>query len=103
MATLSAKVRPEEKAAFNEVCDSIGLSPSNAIRMFVSAVNKCEGLPFLPTVYGVADQQTLESLDDSIEELEHERKLLKMSEDYRSGKLETYSIDEVGEMLGLGD
>lgn len=40
---------------------------------------------------------------DGAERLERERKLLRMSEDYRAGKLETYGIDEVGEMLGLGD
>lgn len=65
MATLSAKVKPEEKAAFNEVCDSIGLSPSNAIRMFVSAVNKCKGLPFdTRNPYGF-NKETLQAMEDS--------------------------------------
>ena len=36
MEPVSTKLRPDEKRAFLETCDSIGTSPSNALRMFVS-------------------------------------------------------------------
>ena len=40
-------------------------------------------------------------LEHSIDKLEYEFRLLKKVEDYRAGKLETYSLDEVCEALGL--
>lgn len=43
-----------------------------------------------------------EALEQSIDKLEYEFGLLKTVEDYRAGKLETYSLDEVCEALGLG-
>lgn len=42
-----------------------------------------------------------EALEHSIDKLEREFGLLKKVEDYRAGKLETYSLDEVCEALGL--
>lgn len=42
-----------------------------------------------------------EALEHSIDKLEYEFGLLKTVEDYRAGKLETYSLDEVCEALGL--
>lgn len=44
-----------------------------------------------------------EALEESIDRLEYEYGILKDVEDYRAGRLKTYSLDEVGEMLGLGD
>lgn len=44
-----------------------------------------------------------EALADSIDRLEYEYGILKDVEDYRAGKLKTYSLAEVGEMLGLDD
>lgn len=44
-----------------------------------------------------------EALLDSIDRLEYEYGILKDVEDYRAGRLKTYSLDEVGEMLGLDD
>lgn len=44
-----------------------------------------------------------EALSDSIDRLEYEYGILKDVEDYRAGRLKTYSLDEVGEMLGLDD
>lgn len=44
-----------------------------------------------------------EALADSIDRLEYEYGLLKDVEDYRAGRLKTYSLSEVGEMLGLDD
>ena len=42
-----------------------------------------------------------EALESSIDQLEYEYGILKDVEDYRAGKLKTYSLAEVGEMLGL--
>ena len=42
-----------------------------------------------------------EVLEHSIDKLEYEFRLLKKVEDYHAGKLETYSLDEVFEALGL--
>ncbi|MDY4533773.1 MAG: antitoxin [Tractidigestivibacter sp.] len=44
-----------------------------------------------------------EALADSIDQLEYEYGILKQVEDFRAGRLETYSIDEVREHCGLED
>ena len=38
-----------------------------------------------------------------IDQAEYEYGILRDVEDYRAGRLKTYSIEEVGEMLGLED
>lgn len=47
-APLNTKVTDAEKARFIEICDGIGTTPSNALRMFVSAFNRRGGFPFDP-------------------------------------------------------
>ena len=47
--SISAKLRKDEKDRFSVICDEIGTSPSNAIRMFVSAFNRRGGFPFDPS------------------------------------------------------
>lgn len=44
-----------------------------------------------------------EALAGSIDRLEYEYGILQQVEDYRAGRLKTYSLDEVGEMLDLDD
>lgn len=44
-----------------------------------------------------------EALANSIDKLEYEYGILKTAEDVRSGRMKTYNLDEVGEMLGLDD
>ena len=44
-----------------------------------------------------------EALSESIDRLEYEYGILRKVEDYRAGRLETYSLDEVEKSLGLGD
>ncbi len=44
-----------------------------------------------------------EALADSIDRLEYEYSLRKQAEDFRAGRLKTYSLDDVGEKLGLDD
>jgi DNA-damage-inducible protein J len=63
MKSISAKLRPDEKQTFIETCKSIGTSPSNAIRMFVSAFNERGGFPFDPSnPYGFS-KETLSAMD----------------------------------------
>lgn len=66
MEPISSKLRSDEKQTFIEVCDSIGTTPSNAIRMFVSAFNRRGGFPFDPSnPYGF-NQETLAAIDDAV-------------------------------------
>ena len=64
--SISAKLRKDEKDRFSVICDEIGTSPSNAIRMFVSAFNRRGGFPFDPSnPYGF-DAETLAAMDDAV-------------------------------------
>lgn len=44
-----------------------------------------------------------EALSESIDRLEYEYGILQQVEDWRAGKLETYSLDEVREHCGLAN
>ena len=46
MTPIVAKVSPAEKQRFFEATELIGTTPSNAIRMFVSAFNRAGTFPF---------------------------------------------------------
>ena len=64
--SISAKLRKDEKDRFSVICDEIGTSPSNAIRMFVSAFNRRGGFPFdSSNPYGF-DAETLAAMDDAV-------------------------------------
>ena len=64
--SISAKLRKDEKDRFSVICDEIGTSPSNAIRMFVSAFNRRGGFPFDPSnPYGF-DAETHAAMDDAV-------------------------------------
>lgn len=66
MTPISAKLRQDEKDIFQKTCEAIGTSPSNAIRMFVSAFNKRGGFPFdSSNPYGFNDE-TLQAMDDAL-------------------------------------
>lgn len=65
MEPVSTKLRPDEKRAFLETCDSIGTSPSNALRMFVSAFNRRGGYPFDPSNSYGFNAETLAAMDDA--------------------------------------
>ena len=45
MTPVVAKVLPEEKAAFAAATQQVGTTPSNAIRMFIAAFNRCGTFP----------------------------------------------------------
>ncbi|MFQ8745186.1 MAG: hypothetical protein ACLR82_05245 [Bifidobacterium longum] len=44
-----------------------------------------------------------EALTESIDRLEHEYGIMKKVEDWRAGRLETVTLDELEESLGLED
>ena len=46
MTPIVAKVMPAEKDRFFEATELIGTTPSNAIRMFISAFNRAGTFPF---------------------------------------------------------
>lgn len=65
-APLSTKVTDAEKRRFVETCDAIGTSPSNALRMFVSAFNRRGGFPFDPSNPNGYSSETLAAMDDAV-------------------------------------
>lgn len=65
-APVVGKVTDAEKSKFVATCESIGTTPSNAIRMFVSAFNRRGGFPFDPSnPYGFS-AETLKAMDDAV-------------------------------------
>ena len=46
MTPVVAKVLPSEKEAFAAATQRVGTTPSNAIRMFIAAFNRCGTFPF---------------------------------------------------------
>ena len=65
MGAITAKVKNNEKSLFMQTCDEIGTTPSNAIRMFISAFNKRGGFPFdTANPYGF-NKETLKALNDA--------------------------------------
>ena len=65
MESMSAKVRADEKKTFVETCESIGTSPSNAIRMFISAFNKRGGFPFDPSNPQGLSAETMAAIEEA--------------------------------------
>lgn len=65
MEPISSRLSHDEKEKFVATCDSIGTSPSNAIRMFVSAFNKRGGFPFDPANPLGFSAETLRAMDDA--------------------------------------
>lgn len=67
MVPITAKIKEEEKDEFISIAESIGTTPSNAIRMFISAFNKRGGFPFdSSNPYGF-NKETLEAMSDAAE------------------------------------
>ncbi len=61
---ISVKLRKDEKGRFTAVCDEIGASPSNAIRIFDSAFSHLGGFPFDPSNPCIFSPETLAVVDD---------------------------------------
>jgi DNA-damage-inducible protein J len=68
MVPITAKIKESEKKEFIQISENIGTTPSNAIRMFISAFNKRGGFPFdSSNPYGF-NQETLEAMRDAAED-----------------------------------
>ena len=66
MLPVNSRVRSDERDAFYRICESIGTTPSNAIRMFVSAFNRRGGFPFdTANPYGF-NAETIQAMDDAM-------------------------------------
>ena len=64
LVPITAKVKESEKQEFISIAESIGTTPSNAIRMFIAAFNKRGGFPFDPAnPYGY-NELTLQAMRD---------------------------------------
>lgn len=63
MEQLSVYSRP---VATREACSALGTTPSNAIRMFVSAFNRRGGFPFDPSNPHGFSAETLQAMDDAV-------------------------------------
>ena len=64
-AVLNAKLPIQEKVLFAKTCESLGTTPSGAVRMFVSAFNRYGGFPF-PVANPLGfNQETLEAMEDA--------------------------------------
>ena len=63
IATLSARVNEADKASFDSFCESVGLTPSMAINLFIKAVIRERRIPFEirqdDPFYGTANQAHL--------------------------------------------
>ena len=46
LSTLTARIEEEDKAAFVSFCESVGLTSSAAINLFVKAANRERRIPF---------------------------------------------------------
>ena len=44
---VSTRISPETKQRFDSVCERIGISPSNALNIFVMGVINHRGIPFM--------------------------------------------------------
>ena len=60
MTPVVAKVLPQEKAAFAAATQRVGTTPSNAIRMFIAAFNRCGTFPFDISPTGAFGPATLQ-------------------------------------------
>ena len=61
LATLTSRVEENDKALFISFCDSVGLTSSAAINMFVKAVNREHRIPFEIKV-DLPNKETIEAM-----------------------------------------
>ena len=65
MERISSTLRHDEKRAFIATCETIGTTPSNAIRMFVAAFNRRGGFPFDSANPCGFSAETLAAMEDA--------------------------------------
>ena len=47
---VSTRIDKETKIQFDQICEAIGISPSNALSMFIKGVINYNGIPFSPVL-----------------------------------------------------
>ena len=70
-ASLNTKLPSEEKELFTETAESLGMTPSAAIRIFVRKFNEYQGFPFaVRKGFPMSDEECREiaTLDKAIDE-----------------------------------
>lgn len=82
LATLTSRVDEEDKTLFIAFCDSVGLTTSAAINMFVKAVNREHRIPF-----------EIKS-DDPFYSLSNQMHLMKSVQQLRDGKGTAHDLIE---------
>lgn len=84
-STISARLDSQDKIAFDQFCDTVGLSASTAINLFVKTVIRENRIPFdiaLPT--------------DPFYEEENQAYILKSVKELRNGKGTKHELIEEG-------
>lgn len=76
-------------------------TPATALRMPEGLASRYENLA--KATGRTKTFYMLEALDESIDRLEYEYGIMKKVEDFRAGRLETVTLDELEESLGLAD
>ena len=70
-ASLNTKLNREDKRIFVETAQSLGITPSNAVRIFVRAFNEWGGFPFeirRSFPLSADERQSLQELDREIKD-----------------------------------
>ena len=76
-AVIHARIEPKMKASAERVLQKLGLSPTEAIRIFYSQITLRQGLPFSVQIPNELTEQTLRKSRDG-KEIEHFDSLDKM-------------------------
>ena len=66
---VSTRIDEETKRKFDEICDAIGVSPSNALSIFIKGVINHNGIPFsavAPASNNMKKQTGPTSVDNSV-------------------------------------
>lgn len=91
LSTLTSRIEEEDKARFISFCDSVGLTSSAAINLFVKTVNREHRIPFEIKV------------DDPFYSASNQRHLMKSIQQLREGKGTVHDlIEDTNERENLG-
>ena len=85
LSTLTSRVEENDKALFTAFCNSVGLTTSAAINMFVKAVNREHRIPFEIKVEGPFYSTS------------NQKHLMKSIQELREGKGTTHELIEVSD------
>ena len=84
---ITIRIDDDAKAGMERACEGIGISMSAAFNIYAKRVAREQRIPF--------------DVSAGPDPTEYEKAILRDVDDFRAGRLETYSIDEVREHCGL--